>query len=170
MKYRVTTPIKVIGLVVLGLILVGISAAAMPRVKEWIKAEARDGAAAEKNTSSVALADGDPNTIRFVIRKANDTLGVQTGLVKKASPRILELNGSLGPDTDKLLPVRSRFPGESKIPDAPCRSPAAIPNRRRSTTSAPDNRLHSRIAKTPDSSRFAHRSEKPARSLQRLPG
>jgi cobalt-zinc-cadmium efflux system membrane fusion protein len=112
MKYRVTTPIKVIGLVVLGLIVVGISTAAMPRVKEWIKPEAKDGAAAEKNTTSVALADDDPTTIRFVIRKANDTLGVQTGLVKKASPRLLELHGSLGPDTDKLLPVRSRFPGE----------------------------------------------------------
>jgi cobalt-zinc-cadmium efflux system membrane fusion protein len=114
MNLRLPTPIKVIALVALGLIiLAGIAAAAMPKVKEWIKADAKDKAAAEKQDKSVALDPTDPDTLRFVLPAAKETLGVRTTEVKKSTqPRLLELNGSLAPDTDKLLPVRSRFPGE----------------------------------------------------------
>jgi cobalt-zinc-cadmium efflux system membrane fusion protein len=112
MTFRVSTPIKVIGLVLLGLLLVGLSAAAMPRVKEWIKSN-KEAEAAQKTSQSIEFDPAEPDTLRFVIPEAEKELGVRTTEVLKATDsRRLELSGSLAPNTDRLLPVRSRFPGE----------------------------------------------------------
>ena len=114
MKWLTSRQIRVIGLVVVGLVLVGLSAAAMPRVKEWIKPN-KEGATEKASNSnhSIVLDSNDPNTLIFRMPQARDGLGVKTAEVKKATEsRPLELNGSLAPNTDRLLPLRSRFPGE----------------------------------------------------------
>ncbi len=111
-KQTVSRSLKTVGLIVLGLaILAAVSAAAMPHVKDWMHPK-KDEPLAEKHNSSVALVEGHPNTLRFVIPEAVKELQIQTAKVEQARPGVLELNGSLGPDTDRLLPVRSRFPGE----------------------------------------------------------
>jgi cobalt-zinc-cadmium efflux system membrane fusion protein len=120
-KQNVTRLLKTIGVVVLGLaILAAVSAAAMPRVKDWISSK-KDEGLTEKHSSSVALVKDHPNTLTFVVPEAAKQLQIQTAKVEKPRPGVLELNGSLGPDTDRLLPVRSRFPGEvmelGQVPD-----------------------------------------------------
>ncbi len=110
-KQHVTRSVKTVGLIVVGLVVLAAVSAAVPHVKDWIKPK-KDEGLTEKHASSVALVEGHPNTLRFVVPEAVKELQIQTGKVEKARPGVLELNGSLGPDTDRLLPVRSRFPGE----------------------------------------------------------
>lgn len=113
MPMRVSKPFQMIALVVVGLLILAGLAAAMPHVKDWIRPGGdKASATAEKPSNTVALDDKDPNTIRFVIPKANEELGIRIGNVTAAPLRTLVLDGSLGPDTDNFIPVRSRFPGE----------------------------------------------------------
>jgi cobalt-zinc-cadmium efflux system membrane fusion protein len=110
-KGTVSRSRKTVGLIVGLAILAAVSAAAMPHVKDWMKPK-KDEPLAEKHHSSVALVKDHPNTLQFVVPETVKELQIQTAKVEKARPGVLELNGSLGPDTDRLLPVRSRFPGE----------------------------------------------------------
>jgi cobalt-zinc-cadmium efflux system membrane fusion protein len=112
MTSRTINVLRVVGLVVVAAALVGISTAAMPRVKEWLKAGGDKEATLAAVNNSAQLAAGDPNTL--VLREQEvGALGVKAEKVQKPTQsRRLELPGSLAPDTDHLLPVRARFPGE----------------------------------------------------------
>jgi cobalt-zinc-cadmium efflux system membrane fusion protein len=112
MTSRTATVLRVSGLVVFVVVVLGVAAAAMPRVKAWLKAATEKPDSAAKNSQAGQLDAKDSNTL--ILRQAQaDALGVKTDKVRKATQtRNLELPGSLAPDTDYLLPVRSRFPGE----------------------------------------------------------
>jgi cobalt-zinc-cadmium efflux system membrane fusion protein len=114
--------VRLTALFVLLAALVAISAAAMPRVKAWLQSNGyQQPDVAGANESSAQIAPGDPNTI-LLPRDVAERLRVQVGEIRKATEsRKLELPGSLAPDTDYLVPVRSRFPGEvvelGRLPD-----------------------------------------------------
>ncbi len=114
MRFPGGTVTKVIGLVVALVVLVGLSAAAMPRFKDWFKPDGGHDQTGEKEVSngSARLVAGRPDTIELP-REVVERLGIRTAEVTVARrDRKLELSGSLAPDTDRLLPVRSRFAGE----------------------------------------------------------
>jgi cobalt-zinc-cadmium efflux system membrane fusion protein len=81
----------------------------LPHIKEWLH-PTRDETTAQDLVGSVELVG--PDTLRLDSRVVQ-TLGVKTDAVQKVTQgQQLELAGSLAPDTDRLLPVRSRFAGE----------------------------------------------------------
>ena len=123
-----TIVVKLGGLLLVVLVLVGIAAAAMPHVKVWLAPadNSRQESAKDKD-SSARLADGDSSII-VLPQDVNERLGVKIGEIKKATEsRRLELPGSLAPDTDYLVPVRCRFAGEvvelGRFPDHEAPSP-----------------------------------------------
>jgi cobalt-zinc-cadmium efflux system membrane fusion protein len=127
--------LKLLGLVILGVVVL---AAGMPMVKSWLKPKNHDTTdPAEKSAAWAA-----PDTIRLPASVVKQ-LGVQTAKAQKAIrpaeeeqkySRLLVLNGTLGPDTDKLLVVKPRFAGEvEKIGDVPDAG-ASVPTKTHSIT------------------------------------
>jgi cobalt-zinc-cadmium efflux system membrane fusion protein len=111
-KYRGSMVMRVLGLLLLVVALGGISLAAMPRVKDWLKPASPSAA---DNGAKAGFADLDPTQPWTIIVSADGAarLGIVTSNARKATiSRSLQLSGSLAPDTDHLLPVRSRFAGE----------------------------------------------------------
>src|SRR5713226_9084755 len=108
MSWRRAKVWKILGIVVL--------AAGMPMVKTWLKAKNLDNPdPADKSAVLIA-----PDTIRLPASVVQN-LRVQTAKAERAIRpageeqkynRLLVLNRTLAPDTDKLLIVKPRFAGE----------------------------------------------------------
>src|SRR5262249_5094728 len=90
-------------------LLVGLSAAAMPLVKTWWPPATMDTVSAHVETSEAALIKKD--TLRLppdVVR----SLQIETGEVKQAKySQDLEMFGQFAPDADRLFRIRARFGG-----------------------------------------------------------
>jgi cobalt-zinc-cadmium efflux system membrane fusion protein len=141
MTSRRATQLKVAGLVLLAVVLVIVSVAAMPMVKGWWKPAGGESEVPGRGANAAHLSAWDPDAICLppdVVK----SLGIRAGraLAPATLPgdeaekwsRTLELPGSLAYDTDRLAPVRSRFPGEvveiAKVrdPEAPAEGPTML--------------------------------------------
>src|SRR5258708_32778110 len=104
---------KILGLVILGIVVL---AAGMPMVKTWLKPKNHDNPdPADKSAVLIA-----PDTIRLPPSVVQN-LRVQTAKAERAIrpagqeqkySRLRVLNGTLAPDTDKLLIVKPRVAGQ----------------------------------------------------------
>jgi cobalt-zinc-cadmium efflux system membrane fusion protein len=134
MTWRRAKVWKILGPVIL---VVVVLAAGTPMVKTWLKP--KNPNATDTGNNHPALVGRDSIQLPVSLVK---NLGVRTAKAEKAIRpaeedqkynRLLVLNGTLGPDTDKLLIVKPRFPGEvEKIGDV--REPATTPTRFRPIT------------------------------------
>ena len=81
-----------------------------PSLKEWWHARGDTGGTADNPTIPAELVG--PNTLQLTseVVKALNMGSVPVQKVEEG--QVLELTGSLAPDTDHLLPLRSRFAGE----------------------------------------------------------
>jgi cobalt-zinc-cadmium efflux system membrane fusion protein len=127
MSTRGFNALKVIGLVLLVLVLVGISTAAMPRVKEWLKPDTDQSGSSAKSQIATRWDADHPNTIQLPA-SVERQLGVRAAEITKATQsRTLDLNGSVAPNTDLLYPVHPRFAGEveeiGQVPDTDLAQP-----------------------------------------------
>jgi cobalt-zinc-cadmium efflux system membrane fusion protein len=131
MRPRTITILRVAGLVILAATLVVIAAAAMPRVKEWLKAGGEQNGPLPSSNPTARLVEGEPNCLLLKEDEVKE-LGVRVDKVQAAKGgRKLELAGSLAPDTDHLTPIRSRFPGEvMEIGEVPGREGAGATRQR----------------------------------------
>jgi cobalt-zinc-cadmium efflux system membrane fusion protein len=128
MTRRRSVLVKSIIFVVLAVVLVGISVAAMPRVKEWLNKPSREQATAPEDEASARLVVDEhdrpvaPPTL-WLSGEVIKALGVKTVPAELSkTPRALPPQaGQLAFDTNRLFPVRSRFPGEvvkiTEVPD-----------------------------------------------------
>jgi membrane fusion protein, heavy metal efflux system len=83
-----------------------------PSIKEWWHSRQEEGGDSESNTIPARLIKDVPNTLELT-PGVIETLNVRTVPVQKVQQgQMLELSGSLAPDTDHLVPIRSRFAGE----------------------------------------------------------
>lgn len=113
MRARITPLFKVLGMLILVTLLVGISTAAMPHVKNWWKPagiESRTPGESEASTST-QLINGD--TIRLA-PEVTESLGLRVVKAEPCTrPRSLPpLAGSLALDANRLARVHARFAGE----------------------------------------------------------
>jgi membrane fusion protein, heavy metal efflux system len=102
------------------LIITILTAAGVPALRTGIESPPTTQAAAPA-PAEVHLDPNDPTVLVYPADLARET-AIRTGLVQRATKaRTLQLSGSLGTDTDALVPVRARFPGEvveiAKVPD-----------------------------------------------------
>jgi cobalt-zinc-cadmium efflux system membrane fusion protein len=109
-----------LGGAVAAVLIITILTAAVPALKTWMESPATSQAALPAQ-SEAHLDPNDPTVLVYPADLARDT-AIRTGLVRRATKaRTLDLAGSLATDTDALVPVRSRFPGEvveiAKVPD-----------------------------------------------------
>lgn len=110
MSVRGFSVMKILGIVVLVLVLVGLGTAAALVDKSWLK-KSEPPATGDELTAARLGVETDSLVLDPEVVSA---LGVKTAPVEPASkyPRQLTLNGSLGLDTDALARVQSRFAGE----------------------------------------------------------
>jgi cobalt-zinc-cadmium efflux system membrane fusion protein len=108
---RASAILRICGFIILAFALVGISAAAMPLVKNWWTPATGEGLS-ESPSSAPAQTD---LVATDTLRLPADTirlLGVQTAEVQQAThSRPLEMFGQFAPNTDRLFRIRARFPG-----------------------------------------------------------
>jgi cobalt-zinc-cadmium efflux system membrane fusion protein len=126
---------KILGLVILGIVVL---AAGMPMVKTWLKPKNHDNPdPADKSAVLIA-----PDTIRLPPSVVQN-LRVQTAKAERAIrpagqeqkySRLLVLNGTLAPDTDKLLIVKPRFAGEIEKIEEIAEPGATPPTKKRPIT------------------------------------
>ena len=107
MKIRISKLLKVLGLVLTALLVVGIGAAAIL----WKKPAGKDPYAGSTFDPSSQLVLRDHNTIG-VPADIIDVLGIKTGEAAKAKPRPLDMIGQTTPDIDRLVRIRQRFPAK----------------------------------------------------------
>lgn len=131
---RRTRPLKVILALVLVLVLVGAGAVALtlPGVRDWWRPRAEESTT-EGGKVAAQLAGTD--TLRLPAAVA-ESLGVRSVAAREVTRgQTLELSGSLSPDTDRLVPVRSRFAGEViQVVEVEDPNPLTIPSHRPVTT------------------------------------
>lgn len=109
MRYQGSGLFKKIGLAVGGALLVGLCAAALFMDKSWLKSKNSDAPTSDAPSSVKAIT----SDILELKPEVVEALGLKTVPVQKATqPRLLQMSGSLGLDTNLLARVRSRFPGE----------------------------------------------------------
>jgi cobalt-zinc-cadmium efflux system membrane fusion protein len=130
MTRRGSLAFKIILLLVVLLLLASIPVVvALPSVQDWWKRTIESAKSAEKDQKADGSETPKPQPAELsganglLLRPATvEALGIRTELVKPVTKGLtLELPGSLAPDTDRLVPIRSRFAGElvelGEIPD-----------------------------------------------------
>jgi cobalt-zinc-cadmium efflux system membrane fusion protein len=123
-------------LVGLALVLAGGAVVAVRGVPAWWAPGPETETTTEGGKISAQLAGTEALRLPGAVA---ETLGVRVVAARELTRgQTLELSGSLSPDTDRLVPLRSRFAGEViQVAEAPDPNPPAIPSQRPVTTGDP---------------------------------